>query len=219
MTGFTGRKGLRGMSPGVVFFLKGAVLGFSIAAPVGPIGVLCIRRTLEGGLMRGFLSGMGAATADGLYGSLAAFGMTALSSLLLQNQFILRLFGGFFLLFLGFSSFKTVPTSPASGKEGRGILRDYVSVFFLTVANPMTILSFSAVFAGLGIGSAGGNVPLAGMMVLGVVSGSALWWLALSGSVSLLRGRFDPGSLKWVNRFSGCIIGCFGIMSVASLWV
>ncbi len=207
------------MSSGLVFFLKGAVLGFSIAAPVGPIGVLCIRRTLEGGLMRGFLSGMGAATADGLYGSLAAFGMTALSSLLLHNQFILRLFGGVFLLFLGFSAFKSVPSGPAGGEEERGYLLDYVSVFFLTVANPMTILSFGAVFAGLGIGAVNGNVLLAGTMVLGVVSGSALWWLALSGSVSLLRDRFDPGRLKWVNRFSGCIIGCFGILSVVSLWV
>lgn len=205
------------MTPEPVFFVKGIVLGFSIAAPVGPIGVLCIRRTLERGMLHGFFSGMGAATADGLYGCLAAFGVTAVSNFLLEQQSLIRLLGGTFLLYLGISTFRAIPEDAGKGESGKGLLRAYVSVFFLTITNPMTILSFGAVFAGLGIGAARGNPVLAGLMVLGVVAGSALWWFTLSGTVNAFRGKFDHGQLKWVNRFSGFIIGCFGLVSLGSL--
>lgn len=205
------------MSPEPAFFVKGIVLGFSIAAPVGPIGVLCIRRTLEKGMLHGFLSGMGAATADGFYGSLAAFGVTAISNLLLEQQSMIRLVGGIFLLYLGISALKAVPAGMGTKESGKGLLGAYLSVLFLTVTNPMTILSFGAVFAGLGIGAARGNPALAGLMVLGVVSGSALWWFTLSGMVNLFRGRFDHRQLKWVNRVSGVIIAGFGLVSLGSL--
>lgn len=205
------------MTPEPVFFVKGVVLGFSIAAPVGPIGVLCIRRTLERGMLHGFFSGMGAATADGFYGCLAAFGVTAVSNFLLQQQSLIRLLGGMFLLYLGISTFKAAPAGMGKRERDKGLMSAYLSVLFLTVTNPMTILSFGAVFAGLGIGAARGNPALAGLMVLGVVAGSALWWLTLSGTVNMFRGKFDHGQLKWVNRVSGFIIGCFGLMSLGSL--
>lgn len=202
---------------GLLFFSKGVVLGFSIAAPVGPIGVLCIRRTLGGGMLNGFLSGLGAATADGIYGCIAAFGLTAVSSFLLDKQFVLRLLGGGFLLYLGFFTFRAIPVGNSAGESGRSLAGAYFSTFFLTVANPMTILSFLGVFAGLGLAEAGRNVTQAGAMVLGVVSGSMLWWLVLSGMVSLFRSKFDQGKLLWVNRLSGIIIGGFGILSLFSL--
>lgn len=205
------------MPAGLAFFVKGVVLGFSIAAPVGPIGILCMRRTLGNGMLHGFLSGMGAATADGLYGCLAAFGVTAITNLLLEQQSLIRLAGGLFLLYLGISTFRAIPEDTGTRESGKGLLRAYVSVFFLTITNPMTIISFGAVFAGLGIGAAQGNPALAGLMVLGVMAGSALWWLTLSGTVSVFRGRFDPGQLRWVNRFSGVIIGCFGVVILVSL--
>jgi threonine/homoserine/homoserine lactone efflux protein len=205
------------MDAGFLFFAKGVVLGFSIAAPVGPIGILCIRRTLGGGMLQGFLSGVGAATADGIYGALAAFGVTAVSSVLIENQSLIRLVGGLFLLYLGVSTFRAAPAALGARENGMGLLRAYISVFFLTVTNPMTILSFGAVFAGLGIGAVNGSPTLAGSMVLGVVTGSMLWWLALSGTVGLLRSRFDQGKLLWVNRVSGFIIGCFGAFSLVSL--
>lgn len=205
------------MSGGLACFVKGIVLGFSIAAPVGPIGVLCMRRTLGSGMLHGFLSGMGAATADGLYGCLAAFGVTAISNLLLEEQSLIRLVGGLFLLYVGISTFRAIPEGSGTGESGKGLLRAYVTAFLLTITNPMTILSFGAVFAGLGIGASRGNSVLAGLMVSGVVAGSALWWLTLSGMVSVFRGRVDPGRLRWVNRFSGVIIGCFGVVSLVSL--
>lgn len=202
---------------GLLFFSKGIILGFSIAAPVGPIGVLCIRRTLGGGMLYGFLSGLGAATADGIYGCIAAFGLTAVSSFLLDKQFVLRLLGGGFLLYLGFFTFRAIPAGDSAGESGKSFAGAYFSTFFLTVSNPMTILSFLGVFAGLGLADAGRNVTQAGAMVLGVVSGSMLWWLVLSGTVSLFRSKFDQGKLLWVNRVSGLLIGGFGVLALVSL--
>ena len=202
---------------GTAFLIKGLILGFSIAAPVGPIGVLCIRRTLSSGMLNGFLSGLGAATADAIYGCIAAFGVTAVSNLLLDHHLYLRLAGGVFLLYLGFTTFRTVPAEASSRTDGGGLLRAYVSVFFLTLTNPMTIMSFAGIFAGLGIGATEGNYTLAGLLVLGVFTGSLLWWLTLSGSVSLLRAKFDRRCLVWVNRLSGAIICGFGVLSLLSV--
>lgn len=202
---------------GTAFLIKGLILGFSIAAPVGPIGVLCIRRTLSRGMLNGFLSGTGAATADGIYGCIAAFGVTAVSSLLLEHQFYLRLAGGVFLLYLGLTTFRSLPAESSAKAEGGGLLGAYVSVFFLTLTNPMTIMSFAGVFAGLGIGATGGDYSLAGLLVLGVFTGSMLWWLTLSGTVNLLRAKFDRKRLVWVNRLSGAMICGFGVVSLLSV--
>ncbi len=189
--------------------LKGLLFGFSIAAPVGPIGVLCIRRTLAEGRVHGLVSGLGAASADAVYGSIAAFGLTLVSGFLVQQQFWLRLAGGLFLLVLGIKTLLTKPSEQAAGVSGRGLTGAYGSTFFLTLTNPMTILSFTAVFAGLGLVS-GGGYGSAGLLVGGVFLGSALWWILLSSGVSLLRGRIGQNALLWVNRISGLIITGFG---------
>ncbi len=199
------------------FFLKGVILGFSIAAPVGPIGLLCINRTLTGGMLVGFLSGAGAATADGLYGCVAAFGVSAVSSLLVESQFGLRLAGGVFLLYLGYRAFRAKPAETRANVGANSLAGAYLSTLFLTLTNPMTILSFAGIFAGLGIGDAQGNVILAGLLVAGVFMGSLLWWITLSGVVGLLRSRFDTGRLMWVNRLSGVIICGFGVFSLLSV--
>ena len=168
----------------VTYLVKGLVIGFSIAAPVGPIGVLCIRRTLAEGRAAGLLSGLGAATADAIYGVSAAFGLTYISSLLMGYQTWIRLVGGLFLCYLGLRTYFSRPAQSAAWVEGQGLVAAYASVFFLTLTNPMTILAFTAVFAGLGIGSATGDYPSATLLVLGVFSGSAAGWLILSGGVS-----------------------------------
>jgi len=202
---------------GAIFLLKGLIMGFSIAAPVGPIGLLCINRTLSAGMLTGFLSGAGAATADGLYGCVAAFGISAVSSLLLNSQFTLRVAGGVFLLYLGLRTLRAHPAGVSPASRTRGLSGAYASTFFLTLTNPMTILSFAAVFAGLGIGATGGNHVLAVLLVVGVFSGSLLWWLTLSGLVGLFRTRFDQKRLVWVNRLSGVIICGFGVYSLLSV--
>ncbi len=199
--------------------LRGLVIGFSIAAPVGPIGVLCIRRTLADGRAAGFAAGLGAATADGLYGAVAGFGLTVVSGLLVAQQGWLRAMGGAFLCWLGARTFLARPAAEAAAVRGAGLLGAYASTFLLTVTNPLTILSFAAVFAGLGIGGAGSDHAAAGALVLGVFAGSALWWLALSGTVGVLRQRVTPRGLRWVNRASGAIIAGFGLLALLSLRV
>ncbi len=199
------------------FLLRGAVIGFSIAAPVGPIGVLCIRRTLTEGRGSGLVSGLGAATADALYGCIAGFGLTFISNILITQQRWLHLVGGIFLCYLGIKTFLSRPAKQAALVRGNGLLGAYASTFFLTLTNPMTILSFAAIFAGLGIVSASGNYLSAGVLVSGVFAGSALWWLILSGGVGVFRGNFNPHGLRWVNRISGIIITGFGLFAFLSL--
>lgn len=210
-------------------FARGLALGFAIAAPVGPIGVLVIRRTLAEGRLAGLVSGLGAATADGIYGFIAAFGLTFISVLLISQQDWIRLIGGLFLLYLGIKTLRApvaeqpavVVDTPLAGTPiqpaERRLLGNYASTLALTLTNPMTILSFAAVFAGLGVGVTSGDYGSAAVLVLGVFLGSALWWLTLSAAVGLLRNRVTPRGLRWVNRVSGLIILGFGAAALASL--
>lgn len=199
------------------FFLRGLLLGFSIAAPVGPIGVLCIRRTLAEGRLAGLVSGLGAATADAFYGLIAAFGLTFVTSVLVDQQAWIRLIGGLFLAYLGIKTLLApVADRPAEASAG-SLAADYTSTLFLTLTNPLTILSFVAVFAGLGVGAASGDYLAAAATVAGVFAGSALWWLTLSSIVSVFRGRFGPSAMVWVNRISGLVIIGFGAAALVSL--
>ena len=199
------------------FLINGIILGFSIAAPIGPIGVLCIRRTLAEGRTYGLVSGLGAATADAIYGSIAGFGLTFISNFLISQQVCLRVMGGIFLCFLGARTFLSKPAEQASSPNEAGLVNAYTSTFLLTLTNPMTILFFVGVFAGLGVGSTGGNYVSAAALILGVFTGSTLWWLALSESANLFRRKFTPAGLRWVNRISGIVIAVFGVMALLSL--
>jgi len=200
------------------YFLRGLVLGFSIAAPVGPIGVLCIRRSLAQGRTAGFITGLGAATADSLYGAVAAFGLTFVSTFLVEQQTWLRTLGGLFLLYLGARTFLASPASQAAEANSTTLAGAYGSTLILTLTNPLTILSFAAVFAGLGLSSAAGTYTTAALTVAGVFTGSASWWLLLSLAVSLLRNRVGPETLRWVNRVSGVVIAIFGLAALSVLF-
>ena len=199
------------------FLISGLIIGFSIAAPVGPIGVLCIRRTLAEGRLNGLVSGLGAATADAMYGCIAAFGLTFITNVLVQQQVWLRLVGGVFLIFLGVKTVLSKPSEKPPSDKRTGLLGAYGSTFVLTLTNPVTILSFAAIFAGIGLGSAVTDYGSAALLVFSVFAGSALWWLILSGTVSLLRKRVTPLVLRWINRVSGVIILGFGVFILISL--
>lgn len=199
------------------FLAKGLVIGFSIAAPVGPIGMLCIRRTLGDGRVAGLLSGLGAATADAIYGCIAGFGVVFVSTILLTQQVWLRLVGGVFLCYLGARTFLASPEERISATNPLGLAGIYLSTFFLTLTNPMTIISFAAIFAALGVGNTSWSYISAVTLVVGVFVGSALWWLILSSIVSLFRSKLKPGWLKWVNRLSGLVILGFGVLAILSL--
>ena len=198
-------------------FFRGLLIGFSIAAPVGPIGVLCIRRTLADGRAVGLATGLGAATADGMYGCVAGFGLTFISGILIDQQTWLRLFGGLFLCYLGIRTLFSKPAEQEAKVGGTGLLGAYASTFLLTVTNPLTILSFAAIFAGLGLANTGGSYVSTLTLVLGVFLGSASWWLLLSGGVGLFRDKFNTRAMLWVNRISGVVITGFGVVALGGL--
>lgn len=199
------------------FLVRGIIIGLAIAAPVGPIGILCIRRTLAEGRVTGLVSGLGAATADACYGAIAALGLTAVSARLVSHQDLIKLFGGLFICWLGLRIARSQPSATSAAANGPGLARAYGSTFALTLTNPTTILSFVAVFAGLGLAETSGDRLPALLLVLGVFLGSALWWLLLSGGVSLLRGKLTPSRLRWVNWVSGGLLVGFGLVAVGSL--
>lgn len=196
--------------------LRGMVLGFTIAAAVGPISLLVIRRTLAEGRAVGLVSGMGVATADATYGAMAAFGLTAVTDVLVSGQRLLALVGGLFLLWLAWQTVRSVPAGPASdpASRRRGLPGAYLSTLGLTLTNPMTILSFAALFVGLGV--TGGDAAGAALLTLGVFLGSAGWWVLLTAFVALLRSRLTVGALRRVNVVSGVVIGAFALVALAS---
>ncbi len=203
--------------PDVSLVLRGFLIGFSIAAPVGPIGVLCIRRTLAEGRLYGFLSGLGAASADTIYGLIAALGLTLVSTFLIEQANWLRLIGGGYLCYLGIRTMLSRPAQQAAQAHGRGLLGAYTSTLFLTLTNPLTIFAFAAIFAGVGAAAlesarAGGPNGGALFVVLGVFLGSITWWFILVMLTGVFRSRLTTGGLVWVNRVSGFIILAFGVV-------
>ncbi|MBP9717738.1 LysE family transporter [Candidatus Gracilibacteria bacterium] len=202
----------------VHFFIKGLIIGFTIAASIGPIGILCIRRSLANDYVSGLASGMGVATADGCYGAVAAFGLTFISSFLIKQHMWLQIIGIIFLVYLGVKMFIEKPKDINKGKiESRGLVGDYVSMFFLTIFNPMTILLFSGVFAGLGVAQGSGNYASASMLTLGVFTGSGLLYFLLSIVFGVFGKKLKSNVITVVNRISGSIIIGFALVTVISL--
>lgn len=199
------------------YFFRGLIVGFSLAVPVGPIGLLLIRRTLTRGRASGLASGLGAATADAIYGSIAGFGVTLLSNFLLENSLVLRFVGGAFLCYLGIKIFLSKPSEKKVSKENENLFSDYISTVVLTLTNPATILAFAAVFAASGVAHTHGSYWYTVFLVTGVFCGSALWWLILSSIVSLFHGRFESTGLTLINRISGVLISGFGLVILLSL--
>jgi threonine/homoserine/homoserine lactone efflux protein len=199
-----------------IFFLKGLIIGFAMAVPIGPIGIMCIRKTLAEGHTRGMIIGLGAAAADSLYGSLAAFGLTFVSDVIAGQQFWLRLVGGGLLLFLGIRTLRAKSKDPTVPSVNKGLLGSFVSSFLLALTNPVTVFAFVAVFAAFGLGHRL-SIISACILVLGVFAGSCLWFLGLGYVATLFRKRLDSGGLTWVNRISGVLIILSGVAALVSL--
>ncbi len=199
--------------------VKGLVFGFSIAASVGPIWLLCMRRTLSAGPLVGLASGLGVATADGTYAALAAFGMSVVTSTLVEWQLWMRLVGGAILLCLGFSTARAGVPGSVVQVSARGIAGAYASTLGLTLTNPLTIVSFLGIFAGLGIGAGAGGRRDAATLVLGVFLGSALWWVVMATTVTLVKERLSTRVLRGLNVSTGAVIAAFGILAMASALV
>lgn len=198
----------------IALFLKSLLLGLAVAAPLGPIGALCINRTLERGFAAGLAGGLGTALADASYATLAALGFATFSGVLAQIDTPLRVLGGLFMLWLGWRGLAPKPTGAAT-IPARDLLGTTAATFALTITNPMTILSFAALFAGLGLGAAEGFSGT-GPVVLGVFAGSMLWWGLLSGGVALIQHRLPASASLWVARGSGAVLIGFGLWALLS---
>lgn len=193
------------------FLLKGILIGFAIAVPIGPIGVLCIRRTLHYGRMAGLMSGLGAAIADTFFGAIAAFGLTFVSDFLRSNIFWFRLIGGFFLLYLGIKTFLNIPQKVPHTPLKTNYFGDFASTFFLTITNPLTIFGFAAIFASVGIAYPEGKFETPAFLVAGVFIGSSIWWMIISEVITFFRKKITESLLLWVNKIAALIITAFGI--------
>lgn len=188
------------------------MVGFIVAAPIGPIGILCINRTLSGGRRSGFISGLGAVTGDGFYAIVAAYSITIISSFLAAHQFWFRLAGGIFLSYLGIRIFMGRTGARPVVTDAGTLAGDYISAVGLTMANPVTVVVFAALFAGLGLGADRADLFAPAAMVGGVIAGSVLCWFVLSGLVSAFRDRFRSSLLRTVNRVAGAAILAFAGM-------
>ena len=200
----------------LTLLLKGIVIGFAMAVPIGPIGIICIRKTLTEGRMRGMIIGLGAATADMLYGSIAAFGLTIISDTLLSQRVWIRLAGGALLLYLGVRTFRARPKDPKIEIQSSGLLRSYFTTIFLTLTNPLTVFAFLAVFAALGLGN-GLSLFSSSVLVAGVFAGSFLWFLSLSSGAIFFRKKLDLVGMTWVDKIAGILIIISGVIAIVSL--
>jgi len=203
----------------IILFLKGIFVGFLIAAPVGPVGILCAQRTLQVSLLAGLVSGFGAAIADTIFGAVAAFGLTFVAVYLLENESLFRLIGGALLVGIGVETMLKKPpqvrgvTVPKAHRYAASFFR----TFMLTITNPITIMAFGPVFVAANAVVEEGNLVQAWALILGVFAGSALWWIMLCGGVHLGRHHLTDRRMRWVNRISGVVIVFFGVAAVASL--
>ena len=197
-----------------MLLLKSLLLGLSVAAPVGPIGLLCINRTLNYGRMAGFFTGLGAATADMIYACFAAFGFGLVAQNIVDQQNWLELVGGLFLLYIGIKIFMSKPANRAVNLTNKTLTGMFVSTWLLTMTNPVTILSFAAMFAGLGFTEQSGSLVNSFVLVTGVFLGSTLWWLILSGGVHVFKTKLLP-FLPLINKISGLLIILLGLFSLS----
>jgi threonine/homoserine/homoserine lactone efflux protein len=191
-------------------FIQGIIIGLTLAAPVGPISLLCIHRTVANGRLHGIISGLGVATSDSFYAAVAFLGLTAVSGLIIGNQTVFRLVAGVILVLIGIRVFLSVPAEVSTGRDPEPYLRDYLSMVAITAANPLTIIFYITILPGFGVVALGTSLIAALPFVTGIFIGSAMWWIILCGSLGSVRSRLSAGNLRWINRVSGVLITCFG---------
>ncbi len=196
-------------------FIKGLIIGFIICAPMGPIGLFCVRKTLVDGRLAGFAAVLGASTVDALYCAIAGLGVAFISNFLTNEQNVIRLAGGLVLIIVGAKIFFAKPVEKPPADRGNGIFGDFLSAALLMFTNPLAIIVFSAAFTALGVHGWKGDYALTAALVLGVFAGSALWAPILVTVVSLFRVQFNGTQLLLANRISGAIISGFGL----AVWV
>jgi threonine/homoserine/homoserine lactone efflux protein len=204
----------------VIYFLKGIIVGLLASIPLGPVGVLCIQRTLNKGRLSGFLSGMGAATVDGIFALIAALGLTFIINFIEQQRFFIQLIGGIILIIMGLMIFYKNPVKQMrKHKRGKSTpFQDFFSVFLLTLSNPVAVFLFVAALASIDIVSVESPILSTLFVVSGVFGGALLWWLILISLVDLFRKKFRLKQLWWINKIAGVLVAAFGIFAIFSIF-
>lgn len=199
-------------------FFKGILVGFIIAAPIGPTAILCIKRSLSGYYILALLTGLGAGLADTVYGAIAGFSLAGIADFIEAYNFYLRLFGGVLVTWIGISIFRT-PLRPNDDgrKEGDTLLHGFTSAFFLTLSNPITLVVFAAAFAAIGVGPLEDSLVQASVLVLGVFIGASGWWLTLVTCITLMHHKISDRQLLWINRSSGIMLVGFALYILFTL--
>ncbi len=205
---------------GIELFWKGIIIGLMVSIPLGPIGVLCIQRTLNKGRKAGFVSGLGAAAADTFFALIAGLGISMIIAFLKAQHVYFQVIGGAIIMYLGMHIFYTNPVKQLRLQRlnPNRLSQDFLSVFFLTVSNPMAIFFFLAMFAGVNLASGPMNIFFVGLVVSGVFLGSASWWFLLTTFVNIFRHRFRLKSIWWMNKVAGIVIFFLGIAAILSVW-
>jgi threonine/homoserine/homoserine lactone efflux protein len=202
-----------------ILILKGIVVGISVSAPLGPLGILCIQRTINKGFLSGFFSGLGAAFADILYATVAGFGISIIADFLKKYEFSITAIGGIFVVIVGIMIFRTNPVKQIRQQKAqkKGYLSDFVSGFFITITNPLTIVVFGAIFAALGLNESS-TLELVLLTLIGIFSGALVWWLGLTLGVNIFRKKIRLRNLYWINKITGVLVTIFGIVVFASIF-
>jgi threonine/homoserine/homoserine lactone efflux protein len=201
------------------YLINGMIIGYSASLPLGPIGILCIQKTINKGRLSGFVSGLGAATADTVYAIISGFGLTIISNFITSQQTYLRIGGAVVLVYLGIKIFFTNPGIQIRKQaKDKKFFNDFISIFFLTISNPISLFVFAAVFAGFGIVKSKSEISSITELVLGVLLGATLWWTTLTSLINLFRNKIRLRNLLWINKISGVLIIIFGIVAFVSLF-
>jgi len=198
-------------------FVHGIIIGIALAAPVGPIALMCLQRTFSQGRLHGIVAGLGIATADVFYAAVTAFGLALISDFLLARQWFFRLFGGIALIAVGLRIFFAPPPAMTEKPESESYIADYSTMLALTLANPLTILFFAIIIPGFGVVIEGSSWVIPAVFVVGVFLGEVLWWTLLCGSLGSVRAYLTRERLHLINRLAGLVIAVFGVALIASL--
>ena len=203
----------------VVYIFRGMIIGLMVSVPLGPMGVLIIQKTLHKGALSGFVAGMGAAFADLFYATMAAFGLGLVINIIQAHETLLQIIGGIFLLIVGLKIYFDNPLKRIKSKRRvtkKGLLGDFLSLFFLTASNPVTVIVFMAVFAGTSVLGDSPSMLTEIMVLTGVLLGAAAWWYTLSTVVNVFRRKFKLRVLISINRISGIVITLLGCLVILS---
>lgn len=202
-----------------LFLLKGIMVGLLASIPLGPIGVICIQRTINKGRASGFFSGVGAATADTIFAAIAGFSLTFIINFIEEKQRILEVIGGIIVILLGIKTFYTNPVAQLRRhkKQQNKLIEDFLSVLLLTVTNPFAIFLFVGLFATLGLAYNGENIGLSLIALAGVFLGGTLWWFTLSSLVNMFRKKFRLKQLWWINKIAGAVIFILGVLAIVNV--